>query len=357
MPNSSPVRHSGSFQLWVEYVRVIGVGLVVMLHSASQWIFDCGKHPGSSWWTANVYGSAARMCVPLFFMISGYLLLQRRNEPLLEFARKRVTKVAVPLVIWSVLYLGLTCWRDGCAAISSQALPRYLISPVFYHLWFMYAILGLYLCVPLLRASFSGWDNALCYYFIGLWFFASACLPMFERLSDTDGRFDLHPVTGYAGYFILGRMLGQRSYGKRAQVVSLGVALAMFAVTALATGAMTLKRGAVYAYFYDYFSPNVVLLSAATFILIKSVAESHCWAQSPPLARAVRTLGETSLGIYLIHAAVLDLILRGVYGWRFTYLNGNPSFAIPLTAALTFAVSFAIVYVGRMNSAVRRIFP
>jgi surface polysaccharide O-acyltransferase-like enzyme len=44
-----------------------------------------------------------RACVPLFVMISGYLLLPIKEAPEV-FYKKRFTRLLFPFLIWSVMY-------------------------------------------------------------------------------------------------------------------------------------------------------------------------------------------------------------------------------------------------------------
>lgn len=52
-----------------------------------------------SWNIANIIQSMTRVCVPLFFMISGYLFMQNK-----EVKTKNILKVMVNLVFYTVVY-------------------------------------------------------------------------------------------------------------------------------------------------------------------------------------------------------------------------------------------------------------
>ena len=47
-------------------------------------------------------GSAVRCCVPLFVMMTGVLLFPVRNG-MSEFYKKRIGRIVVPLIFWSVI--------------------------------------------------------------------------------------------------------------------------------------------------------------------------------------------------------------------------------------------------------------
>lgn len=62
---------------WVDFVRVLATFLVILLHSAAPLLYQYSSISKADWWVANIYDSISRICVPLFFMISGYLLLEK----------------------------------------------------------------------------------------------------------------------------------------------------------------------------------------------------------------------------------------------------------------------------------------
>ena len=84
------------FLFWPDVIRVVATFLVVLVHVSGQLTNLWEKVPSGQWMIANIYGGLARICVPLFFMISGYLLLPR-SESLKDFYSKRMTKVLIPL--------------------------------------------------------------------------------------------------------------------------------------------------------------------------------------------------------------------------------------------------------------------
>ena len=93
--------------------------------------------------------------VPIFFMISGALLLSDpRTRDALPFYRRHLPKLIVPLAVWSVLTLlgrfltqsGYTWTQFGKALVTIPAGP--VITP----LWFVYTLLPIYLLAPFLKA-------------------------------------------------------------------------------------------------------------------------------------------------------------------------------------------------------------
>lgn len=59
------------------------------------------------WWTFVGYKSLALSCVPLFVILTGSLLLQpaKLEEPIRTFLKKRVKRVGLAFIFWSLVYL------------------------------------------------------------------------------------------------------------------------------------------------------------------------------------------------------------------------------------------------------------
>lgn len=85
-------------------VRLVAIFMVVCSHCADPFNMspEARSNPEFNFW-GSLYGTFLRPCVPLFVMLTGMLLLPVRQEAG-RFYRKRITRVAVPFLIWSVFY-------------------------------------------------------------------------------------------------------------------------------------------------------------------------------------------------------------------------------------------------------------
>ncbi len=104
-PASLPNERENLF--WIDVLRAVVMFGVVIIHVAADVITEWGAVPQDWWWAAHVYDSLVRGCVPLFVMISGALLLSK-TESLGDFFAKRFQRIAIPFLVWTILYL---LWR------------------------------------------------------------------------------------------------------------------------------------------------------------------------------------------------------------------------------------------------------
>ena len=140
----------------LDAARWLAAVAVVMLHGAATVVSDPAAYGSGAWLAANLCDSAARWCVPVFVMISGALLLDpERPQDARRFYSRRVARICAPLLFWTLFYL---LWRTALDWIDDGRLdlsfwPRKLAhGEPYYHLWYLYMIVGLYLFAPLVRA-------------------------------------------------------------------------------------------------------------------------------------------------------------------------------------------------------------
>ena len=309
---------------WVDLVRVIGAFLVVMAHVS----YD-GE--GSELISAY-YFVISRVAVPLFFMVSGYLLL-RKEEPYGEFFRKRALKVALPFLIWSVVYL---LWkREGFdSGFSIDLVVSYLLKivrgPRENHLWFFYALIGLYFFTPILRVFVARASLRDLCYFCGLWFVVVPVFSFLQEFTPIKIGFELYFIAGYSGYFVLGHLLGMFQYSRR-QLYGLALLFLIFSI-----GTAVLNAIVDSEYFAGYLSMNIVLMTAFAFILLREIQVRD------GLNNFLAPLGRASFGIYLVHVIVLAT-LKNLPVIRDWFSTGSSIYMIPLLGLLGFFVSFIIV--------------
>lgn len=344
-------------QIWVDYVRVFATFCVVFLHSAAPLLYKYNELSAIDWWVGNFYDSVVRICVPLFFMISGYLLLEE-NESLKFFFQKRIRKVLIPLVAWSLIYVFWKAYYEKTTLLSFYSFYSLAISPAYDHLWFLYAIIGIYLFVPILRIIVKNTSRTILNYYLLLWFFATSIIPLMEQVTGLKSKIDLLSISGFSGYLVMGLLLGKYRSTTKAAIASAVVFIACTFITFAGTYLLTIRnKGVFFGYFYGYQSPNVIIASAAALVFIKHLVENSNIFQRPALLSIVHSLSSASFGIYLIHAIFLYLLSAGDFGFTLSGLVGNPIYNIPATAATAFLLSYFSIVAIKKIPIIKRIAP
>ncbi|AVR98407.1 acyltransferase [Pseudoduganella armeniaca] len=153
-------------------MRFIALVFVTIIHVAAKGFGQLGHH----WWAVNAYESVSRVAVPLFFMISGALLLPRQQT--IGAIGKRLWRIAVPLLGWSVLYL---CWFRYTGDMRGDWLKRIVHGPVVAHLWYLYALAGAYLFLPVMAGFYQATAVRVQVFTLVFWFLGACVIPWRSR--------------------------------------------------------------------------------------------------------------------------------------------------------------------------------
>ncbi len=353
MDNPPPKK---DFIPWADLIRVVATVLVVVVHVSGQITNVWGGVPNGWWFIANIYGGIARICVPLFFMISGYLLLPR-SESLGTFYRKRIPKVLIPLIVWSLIYLGWFCDNHPGTCTPSLIQDMLLVRGAYYHLWFLRALLGIYLSLPVLRLIVQPEaDRKILWYWIGLWLVFQTGLTLAKHFWGFQLGLNVPLATGFLGFFILGYLLGTWSPSRVAIIFSAVVWVLGTLATIIGTYLMTQYSGKFEGFFYDFTSLNVILASVAAFLLLRWLSETEVFA-SPQVHNVIRWIASGSFGIYLIHIFVIEVLQSKIPGFHLDSFVGNPLWSVPLVATIVLIVSFVIVRIFQKIPVLDQIVP
>jgi surface polysaccharide O-acyltransferase-like enzyme len=134
-------------------IRLVAILAIVLLHTAANGVNQLPFN-SSDWWLANFIDSACRTGVPLFLMLTGALLLNRQGESNHNYYHRRWRRLALPVLVWTLIYLGWSqlkaLWKHQPIDLSQQ-LWQVITGHPYFHLWFVYMLIGLYAVLPVLR--------------------------------------------------------------------------------------------------------------------------------------------------------------------------------------------------------------
>jgi surface polysaccharide O-acyltransferase-like enzyme len=338
--------------------RALAISLVVILHIAAAMV-DKGYASGRvEWWVANLVDSVARIGVPLFVLVSGTLLLDpQREESLPVFFRKRFVKVLIPLLGWSAIYITWRIFYEGDTFTLQQAFLAVIENTVAYHFWFLYMILGLYLVVPVLRIFTRTASEKDFKYFIIIWFIAVCLPPFLTKFFDVTLADFWVIIIGFSGYFVGGYYLTQAKFTLRSKRWVLAIYSVSLLVTVLGTYLLLRQNGQYDSYFYEYLSPNVILMSLSAYLLMRWLPYERIYQKLPWLGRLVALVCVTSFGVYMVHVLLLSLLKGGRLGFVLGGASIGPGVGILLTFVVVMPLSIGIVYLMQRIPILKHLVP
>lgn len=292
-----------------DIIRIIAIFMVVAIHSH---VAPLAVNKGSAMW--YVVMSLQVIClvaVPLFFMVSGALLLSDEKETdISTLYKKRLPKQAIPFIVWSVIYV-IARIVMGKISFSISAFTSLLYEPAYYQFWFMYTLLAIYLLLPILQTLIKNCDKKKTEYILILWAIFSVLLPVISRFVkgfDISDHVDLVLCEGYIGYFILGYYLNKyKTNIKNATAVLMWLIGALSTVVcAVIEYRVTHKLNLTYEGFVyqAYMVPGTVVSATGVFLFLSNKKYNF----SEKVNGIITKVAILSVGVYYIHMLVLTVI-------------------------------------------------
>ena len=321
-----------------DLMRIIASFFVVLIHASTA------EGMGM------VYNALARFSVPVFVLISGYYLLRRPTAG--HRIARRIGYLVGIHVLWSVLYYVFYRLMGDLPRSDVGGVIRYLLTQPT-HLWYLYALAGLWLLLPPLRSFARHTSEGEYRYTLWITGILGTLVTLAVRsgISDTFSAVVENAKLPYAMGFVFLFLMGGYLYRfpvKRERIFYIAGAVGM-AVTVVS--ALLLPRDMAISLALSFYAPGTVLAAIAFFMGIKRVyAERElAWRGASP---ALKLLAAASGGVYLLHPMILRLYDQWIAP---LFADGMDWLSIPLAAVLAFAVSLAIVMILRRIPYVKRV--
>ncbi|WP_022941807.1 acyltransferase [Psychromonas hadalis] len=332
---------------YIDFLRFIATIAVVAIHVLGPFRFLYGEIPNGDWLAAMGINSITRWAVPVFMMISGALLLStERAFDCEHYLTKRLSKVAIPFLGWTIIYAivaGFTV--DGWSATQTmQIIQNSPNDPTWYHLWFFYDFIPLYFVIPFLIPLLKKLTPELTklvvvtisVMFLMKWFKVESFL--------------LENLILYTGYLILGWYLFNRD--NREQLNYWLVAgITMLLLNFFGSWELAVKKGEYSSFFMGYKTLNTMIIGGMLFV----VAQTYADRIKGNFRALISQFSKYSLGIYLLHPLLLIPVRKLDNG--FYDFFGSNWLAIPIITIVVLFVSLFCTMLLVKIPLIKRIVP
>lgn len=326
-------------------LRLIATVAVIAIHTTSQ---------DMTLSFLGYYGNQlARFSVPMFLILSGFLLFQSDLTdgllPLSQFYRKRFRRILLPYILWTIFYSLILHYYFNGTQNAHMILPdmirHFFLGNGFTHLYFVVIIIQLYLLYPFMRNTFKAYPGIclllsllvsfICQLLLYLHAVNAIHLPVYH------GEIYLIAFPVWLFYFILGMFLalkdqdleqsGKLSWPGWAAVWAASFALLLWDSHRTASFALSLK-------------PTVIFYATASFFFLRS------WLNRYPVKVGpfIKWFSDQSFLIYLLHPLMANAlvfvslrIVKEPHLWS-TNTGAAAKFLITLlvTVGVTYLISF-----------------
>ncbi|MCM1066930.1 MAG: acyltransferase family protein [Muribaculaceae bacterium] len=311
-----------------DVMRIIAAAMVVCIHSNVYFLGKAGDT--AHWLTVMIATALCVVSVPLFFMVSGAGNLVKDDIiSTHELFRRKIPKIFLPFVIWSVIYVLVRI----CAGKIDGGLHPFvslLWEPAYYQFWFMYSLLGMYLLLPIFQYLIIKMDKRLLQYIIVFWIVSSLVLPMLVRYLPgfrLSSHFNLVFLEGYWGYFFLGGYLRKyKVQHERTVAVGLLVGGLIITLTSAVLEWHFTPSDRYYGYVYcAYLLPGAAMMTVGLFLLLQRLSIKDTYKKT------IYYFSGLTMGVFYIHTMLIN-------GYEMLFRNVAPT-------ALNALVKFVVIVV------------
>ena len=297
-------------------------------------------------WVAFYDGGLARTCVPLFMIVSAFLLVPMKSGVTMsQFYKRRFLRILPPMIIFMLLYAILpVLWGEMTFDDTLRILPTlpFNFPENAGHLWFMYPLISLYLIIPIVSPWLehaSAKDERI---FIGI-FVVSTFIPWLHLFVAPElwgecfwNRYSmLWYCSGYLGYLVVAHYIRFHLNWNRNKRLTIGTVC--FVIGAVFTAWSFWWKGEPLnpiatpelEWSWEFCTPNVLLATFGAFLLFSCIGSKVDGTPSEHYkAPLVTEIAKLSYGMYLMHIFFLSNIASAI-------VQDNPaSPIIPVWAAI-----------------------
>jgi len=296
-----------SYSFSADVVRVVAILGVVIIHVTNAVYTRSDFFGGATWWLSITLDSFSRISIPLFILLSGYLLLAK-DESVEKSIKRILTRIAIPFIFWLLFYL----WYGGgipyLGRINLSIFEKIFRVDV-YHLYFLVIIMGIYFVAPMIRSYLRSASSVSQDYFMKALLVIGMGEVLFQFLFHSCSENFFIKWVPYVGLFVAGYLLTRNLDKFKTNKLVLGYSVWFVATLIfnylfyyfLQNNFSFLSPKGCLSHYTDYYlSINVVVMSVFAFLLLMKFQYEKLKSISI-FSNLIKSIAKASFGIYLIH--------------------------------------------------------
>ena len=290
--------------LYLDVLRITAIYLVILLHALNPWLTAQEIYNTLIWKAALLISPIDRMGVPLFFMLSGYLILSDpRTLDIASFYKRRLPRILIPFLVWNIIYYVVYTVIGGEGLSVVVFLKEILKQNIKYHFWYIYTLVGMYVFAPFLKRMIDGCTKKQSMLLLFLILLPVTIFPFIHFFTNVWVSAFPTMMEGYLGFFVLGYLLGNWPVDRKYKWILYAAGIAAWLGGAWGNYISSTAEQINVPFNTGY---NLVhyLTAGAFFVLVQSMSDQL--ALILPV-KWIKYWAGLTFGIYLCHVLVMDL--------------------------------------------------
>ena len=331
----------------IESLRFIAISAVILIHTTTRTLEASGFDVVGFSWTLFL-NQISRFAVPLFFIISGFVLeINAREENYWSFLKRRFSKILFPYIIWSFFYYYLV-YNNNHDSLGEVILT----GNASYQLYFIPALLIFYLTFPLLHKLIYKIKNKILLILIIV--FGIALLYKNYYIKAFDFGDSLNATILAYQYFIFG-IIAAKNKNVIDKLVSkfklfFAIPAVFLAIYVFWEGRSRYLITGNYLSYYSQWRPSIFI-----YTILVGLTFYYLFEHTKLKESLISMFSKYSFFVYFSHVAVLELFWNYI-GKNLFYVTGStlgkaifdPIFFGTVTIA-SFLIGFLLYKIPKIN--------
>ena len=295
---------------YIFFAKIISSYGVIALHLNKFWIFSQKKE--KKWIIENIYETAFYYSVPFFVLCIGATLLDfNERYGLLEYNKKRIIKVFIPLLGWtSILYFYKAYILENIPKIilNFSFIWNYFFNSKLYGIYnSLHTFLITYMLIPLLAYIENGKKIRIYTYYFFLLLITQAFIPYIISLYGNKIVWIYKLNIGYLIYIFGGYIIHNYSFSTNAKIIIYIIGIFSFLIHLNGTKILTFRYQRIIILHKGYLNLPCILHSSSLFLFVK---ENYYLVTKIINKKYIQKIGSLTLGPFFMHSAVIETISR-----------------------------------------------
>lgn len=295
----------------LQYIRLFAIISVIVIHTLNSALIYFGDTASD---ISQLISQSVLSCiwwgVPCFLMITGWLLLNPEKEiTYKKLFSKYILKMVLVLIVFAIPFT----WMELIFTAKSINIfqlfeSAYLVyqGKTWAHLWYIYALIGIYLLLPLFRNFVKSASDRDLKYICAVLIVFQVILPLLENLGVAKVGVELCITTVLPLWLLIGYMLSKG-------IIKIS--------TVTATISLIISTGLLicYSVFSEIYGFELVGITGYSSIIVMAQAVSLFTLifkiklkDGGVINRFLLSISDASFGIYIFHMIIVNMVYQAL---------------------------------------------
>lgn len=306
-------------KIYIDVLKILCCFLVIVNHTNSRiFLSTVSLEDGVSitYILSMAYFYLSRLAVPIFFMISGALLLNKEIH-IKELMKNRILRFTLVVFLFSIIYYiyynaiqkNIDIWHIKNIVEFVKSIYSNHITNAY---WFLYSYIGILIMLPILKKMVSNFSKNDYYYLFIIYIVFQSVLPILEKVFGIEGMSQFIKKMFFNEiiiYFIMGHFIVNVNKMEKYSKYKLFIAvfnIVLYIVLASGYTVFNLKKSGQYDLFFADTESIIRLIPCISlFYIVKHIFDKI--NLNKKIESILIWISKCTLGVYLISDLIISL--------------------------------------------------